>query len=155
VVFALFILSMITYIDRTSVSTAKEPIAAELRLSDQQVGMIFSSFALGYAFMQIPTGWLADKVGPRVVLAGTVSFWSALTALTGAAWSFVSLLLIRFLFGIGEAAVFPGSARAIRNWMEPGERGRANGALFAGSRLGAALSYPLLVWMLSVQGLPG
>jgi len=150
VVFALFILSMITYIDRTSVSTAKEPIAAELRLSDQQVGMIFSSFALGYAFMQIPTGWLADKVGPRVVLAGTVSFWSALTALTGAAWSFVSLLLIRFLFGIGEAAVFPGSARAIRNWMEPGERGRANGALFAGSRLGAALSYPLLVWMLSV-----
>jgi MFS transporter, ACS family, glucarate transporter len=150
VVFALFILSMITYVDRTSVSTAKEPIAAELRLSDQQVGMIFSSFALGYALMQIPSGWLADKVGPRAVLAGTVGFWSALTALTGVAWSFVSLLIIRFLFGIGEAAVFPGSARAVRNWLGPGERGRANGALFAGSRLGAALSYPLLVGMLSV-----
>jgi ACS family glucarate transporter-like MFS transporter len=150
VVFALFILSMITYVDRTSISTAKDAIAAELILSDRAMGIIFSSFALGYALMQIPAGWLADKVGPRTVLAGTVGFWSILTALTGAAWSFASLLAIRFLFGVGEAAVFPGSARAIRNWLKPGERGRANGALFAGSRLGAAFSYPLLVWMLAV-----
>jgi ACS family glucarate transporter-like MFS transporter len=146
---ALFVLSMITYVDRTSVSIAKEPISTQLNLSDRQMGMVFSSFALGYSIMQIPAGWLADKVGPRAVLSGAVAFWSVLTALTGAAWSFTSLLIVRFLFGAGEAAVFPGSARAIHNWLQPGERGRANGALFAGSRLGAAFSYPLIVWMLS------
>ncbi len=149
VVLALFLLSMITYVDRTSISTAKAPIAAELNLSDSTMGMVFSAFALGYALFQLPSGWLADKVGPRIVLAGTVGFWSILTIATGLAWSLVSLLGIRFLFGAGEAAVFPASARAIHNWLKPGERGRANGALFAGSRLGAALSYPLLVWMLS------
>jgi len=150
VVVALFILSMITYVDRTSISTAKDPIAAELHLSDRNMGMVFSTFALGYAFMQFPTGWLADIAGPRAVLAGTVGWWSILTIFTGKAWSFASLLVIRFLFGAGEAAVFPASARAIQNWLEPGQRGRANGALFAGSRLGAALSYPLLISMLSI-----
>jgi ACS family glucarate transporter-like MFS transporter len=149
VVLTLFILSMITYIDRTSISTAKEPIAAELGLSDSAMGMVFSAFALGYAVMQLPAGWLADRFGPRATLAGAVGLWSILTALTGAAWSYHSLLAIRFLFGAGEAAVFPGSARAIRNWLRPEQRGRANGALFAGSRLGAAFSYPLLVWMLA------
>jgi ACS family glucarate transporter-like MFS transporter len=142
---------MITYVDRTSVSIAKEPISTQLNLSDRQMGMVFSSFALGYSVLQIPAGWLADEVGPRAVLSGAVAFWSVLTALTGAAWSFTSLLTIRFLFGAGEAAVFPGSARAIHNWLQPGERGRANGALFAGSRLGAAFSYPLIVWMISVR----
>lgn len=150
IVFALFILTMITYVDRTSISTAKDPIAAELNLSDSAMGMVFSAFALGYAFTQIPAGWLADKIGPRAVLSGAVGFWSVLTTLTGVAWSFPSLLAIRFLFGAGEAAVFPGSARAIRNWLPPGQRGRANGALFAGSRIGAAFSYPLLVWMLAL-----
>jgi MFS family permease len=85
---ALFVLSMITYVDRTSVSIAKEPISTQLNLSDRQMGMVFSSFALGYSIMQIPAGGLADKVGPRAVLSGAVAFWSVLTALTGAAWSF-------------------------------------------------------------------
>jgi MFS transporter, ACS family, glucarate transporter len=150
VVLALFILSMITYIDRTSISTAKDPIAAELNLSDVEMGMVFSSFALGYAVMQLPAGCLVDTVGPRAALAGAVGLWSVLTALTGIAWSYRSLLAIRFLFGAGEAAVFPSSARAIRNWLVPAQRGRANGALFAGSRLGAAFSYPLFAWMLGL-----
>jgi len=148
-VLALFILSMITYVDRTSIATAKDQIAAQLTLSDSAMGMVFGAFALGYAFTQIPAGWLADWLGPRVVLTSAVGLWSVLTALTGAAWSLPALLAIRFLFGAGEAAVFPGSARAIRNWLPPGQRGRANGALFAGSRIGAAISYPLLVWMLA------
>ncbi len=148
VVLALFLLSMITYIDRTSISTAKDPIAAELNLSDVEMGMVFSSFALGYAVMQLPAGWIVDTVGARVALAGAVGLWSVLTALTGIAWSYHSLLAIRFLFGAGEAAVFPSSAQVIRNWLVPAQRGRANGALFAGSRLGAAASYPLIAWML-------
>jgi MFS transporter, ACS family, glucarate transporter len=150
VVLALFILSMITYIDRTSVSTAKDAISAALQLSDMAMGIVFSAFALGYAAMQFPAGWLADRFGPRATLTGAVGLWSVLTALTGIAWSYHSMLAIRLLFGAGEAAVFPGSARAIRSWLKPEQRGRANGALFAGSRLGAAFSYPLLVRMMTV-----
>ena len=150
VVLALFILSMITYIDRTSVSTAKDAISAALQVSDGAMGIVFSAFALGYAAMQLPAGWLADRFGPRATLTAAVGLWSVLTALTGIAWSYHSLLAIRLLFGAGEAAVFPGSARAIRSWLKPEQRGRANGALFAGSRLGAAFSYPLLFWMITL-----
>jgi ACS family glucarate transporter-like MFS transporter len=149
VVFVLFLLSMITYIDRVCISAAKDPIAAELSLSDAAMGLVFSAFALGYALAQIPSGWFADRAGPRLALAVVVGAWSILTALTGAAWNLASLVAIRFLFGIGEAGAFPGSARAIRNWLPAGERGRANGVLFSGSRLGAALSFPLLAWMLA------
>lgn len=149
-VFALVIVAMITYVDRTAISTAKDAVSSELSLSDSGMGLVFSAFALGYAFAQIPAGWLADRFGPRVVLAGAVGVWSLLTMSTGTAWNLSSLIIILFFFGAGEAAVFPGSARAIRNWLEPGQRGRANGALFAGSRIGAALSYPLLVWMLTI-----
>jgi ACS family glucarate transporter-like MFS transporter len=78
-----------------------------------------------------------------------VSVWSLFTAWTGAVNGYISLLLVRFFFGIAEAGAFPGSARAIMNWLPPEERGRANGALFSGSRLGAALAFPLLAWMLA------
>ena len=149
VVVALFVLSMITYIDRVCIATAKDPIAADLGLSDSAMGMVFGAFALGYAIAQIPSGWFADKAGPRAALTTVVAAWSGLTALTGAAWNLVSLTVIRFLFGIGEAGAFPGSTRAIINWLPPGERGRANGVLFSGSRIGAAFAFPLLAWMLS------
>jgi ACS family glucarate transporter-like MFS transporter len=150
VVIALVLLSMITYADRTAISTAKDAVAEELMLSDRAMGFVFSVFALGYAFAQIPAGILVDKYGPHLILGGAVGIWSLLTLLAGAAWSFASLLTFLFLFGVGEAAVFPGSARAICNWLAPGQRGRANGALFAGSRVGAALSYPLLAWMITI-----
>jgi ACS family glucarate transporter-like MFS transporter len=152
VVFALFVLAMITYIDRVCISSAKEAIASEMSLSDTAMGLAFSAFALGYALAQIPSGWFADRSGPRAALAVVVGAWSLLTALTGAAWNLASLIVIRFLFGLGEAGAFPGSARAIVNWLPPGERGRANGALFSGSRLGAALAFPLLAWMLGRWG---
>lgn len=149
VVFALFILSMITYVDRACISAAKDPIARDLGLSDHAMGMVFGAFALGYALAQIPAGWFADRFGPRIALTLMVTAWSALTALTGAAWNLTSLVVIRFLFGIGEAGAFPGSARAICNWLPVGERGRANGILFSGSRLGAAFAFPLLAWLLA------
>jgi len=149
VVFVLFLLSMITFVDRVCISAAKEPITGEMGLSDAAMGFIFSAFALGYAIAQIPSGWFADKAGPRVALTAVVAVWSVMTALTGAAWSFVSLVAIRLIFGMAEAGAFPGSARAICNWLPTGERGRANGVLFSGSRLGAAFSFPLLAWMLT------
>jgi MFS transporter, ACS family, glucarate transporter len=155
VVAALFVLSMITYIDRACISTAKDPIARDLGFSDAQMGLVFSAFALGYALAQIPSGWLADRYGPRLALAAVVAGWSALTALTGAAWSLTSMLVIRFLFGVGEAGAFPGSARAFVNWLPVGERGMANGVLFSGSRIGAALAFPMLVAMVERWGWRG
>lgn len=149
VVLALFVLSVITYVDRVCISSAKDPISAEMHLSDTAMGVVFSAFALGYAIAQIPCGWLADRLGPRLVLTSVVTLWSALTALTGATWNLGSLLTIRFLFGISEAGSYPGGARAICNWLPSGERGRANGILFSGSRFGGAVSFPLLAWMLA------
>lgn len=145
---ALFVLSLITYIDRASISVAKAPIAADLSLSDQAMGAVFSAFALGYAIAQMPGGWMADKFGPRLALTAVVIAWSFFTGLTGAVGSFSTILAVRFLFGACEAGAFPGSARAIYNWLPATQRGIANGILFSGSRIGAALSFPLLVWML-------
>jgi MFS transporter, ACS family, glucarate transporter len=149
VVLVLFVLSMITYVDRVCISAAKDPISGEMHLSDKAMGLVFSAFALGYALAQIPCGWLADRFGPRLVLTAVVTLWSAMTALTGAAWNLASLVTIRFLFGISEAGAYPGGARAICNWLPLGERGRANGILFSGSRFGGAVSFPLLAWMLT------
>lgn len=147
-VLTLFVLSTITYVDRVCISGAKDSISSEMHFSDTAMGLVFSAFALGYALAQIPCGWLADRRGPRLVLTCAVSLWSALTALTGAAWNLNSLVAVRFLFGISEAAAFPASARAICNWLPSGERGRANGILFSGTRFGGAISFPLLAWML-------
>ncbi len=149
VVAALFVLSLITYVDRVAISSAKEAVALDLQLSDKQMGLVFGAFSLGYALAQVPGGWLADRWGPRLALTAVVTAWSALTALTGAAWSLFSLVVIRFLFGIGEAGAFPGTARAFVNWLPQSERGRANGVFFSGSRVGAAMAFPMLAWMLS------
>lgn len=149
VVAALFVLSLITYLDRAAISSAKGPIASDLSLSDEAMGAVFSAFALGYALAQIPSGWFADRAGPRLALSAVVFLWSILTALTGVARSFGSLLFIRFLFGTAEAGAFPGSARAFYNWLPVEERGLANGIIFSGARLGAAAAFPIFAWLLT------
>jgi len=146
----LFVLSLITYVDRAAISSVKDPLGRDLGLSDQQMGAVFSAFALGYALAQIPAGWFADRFGPRAVLAAVVGLWSLLTAWTGWAGSLSSLLVIRFLFGVAEAGAFPGSARVFYNWLPRAEHGRANGIIFSGSRIGAAGAFPLMAWLLSV-----
>jgi ACS family glucarate transporter-like MFS transporter len=148
VVAGLFVLSLITYIDRAAISSAKDAMSADLGLSNQQMGAVFSSFALGYALAQVPCGWLADRFGPRLLLAAVVVVWSLLTALTGASTTFSVLLLVRFAFGVGEAGAFPGSARAFYNWLPAWEHGRATGLIFAGSRIGAAIAFPVMTWLL-------
>ena len=150
VVAGLFVLSLITYIDRAAISSAKEPIAAEIGLDDQAMGAVFSAFALGYAAAQVPSGWFADKAGPRLMLSVVVAVWSLFTWFTGMVHGLGSLLAVRFLFGIAEAGAFPGAARAFYNWLPPSELGRANGIIFSGSRLGAALAFPLMAWLLSL-----
>ena len=152
VVASLFVLSLITYIDRAAISSSKEVMSAELSLSDQAMGAVFSAFALGYAIAQVPSGWFADRAGPRLALSVVVSVWSVFTALTGAVRSLNFLLLIRFLFGIAEAGAFPGGARAIYNWLPVSARGRANGIMFSGTRLGAAFAFPLMAQLVEGWG---
>jgi MFS transporter, ACS family, glucarate transporter len=148
VVAALFLLSLITYIDRAAISTAKRPMAEDLSLSDAQMGLVFSAFALGYAAAQIPAGWFADRIGPRRALAIVVVLWSLLTSLTGAMTGFSALLVVRFLFGVSEAGAYPGSARVFYNWLPAAKRGIANGILFSGGLLGAAFAFPVYTWLL-------
>lgn len=145
---ALFALSLVTYVDRASISSVKEPMAASLGLGDAQMGVVFGAFALGYALAQIPAGWLADRVGPRYLLTACVMLWSLFTALTGQLSSYVPMLVTRFVFGVAEAGAFPGAARAIYERLSAGERGLAHGVMFAGSRLGAAFAFPLMAWLL-------
>ena len=148
----MFLLALLLYVDRVCISVAKESIAGDLLLSDKQMGWVLSIFALGYALFQVPSGLLADKYGPRRVLAGIVSVWSVLTAVTGAATNFVNLLLVRFAFGAGEAGAFPGMARATYSWIPLKERGTVTGLNFSGSRLGAAFALPFVAWLLTEYG---
>ncbi|MBK8503483.1 MAG: MFS transporter [Saprospiraceae bacterium] len=152
VVVGMFLLSLLLYIDRICISVAKSPIASDLNLSDKAMGWVLSAFALGYALLQVPSGLLADRYGPRRILFSIVTFWSALTALTGAAWNFISLLVVRFLFGAGESGAFPGMSRAIYSWMPLRERGTAIGINFSGSRLGAAFALPFVAWLITDYG---
>ncbi|MGH7955789.1 MAG: MFS transporter [Opitutaceae bacterium] len=152
VVVATFLLSFLLYVDRVCISTAKGPIVAELNLTDGQFGWILSAFAFGYALLQTPAGALADRHGARRILAAVVAFWSVFTGLTALAWNFVSLLVIRFLFGAGEAGAFPGMARVVYSWIPVEERGLVKGINFSASRLGAAATMPLLPLMVEALG---
>lgn len=148
----MFLLALLLYVDRVCISVAKESIAGDLLLSDKQMGWVLSIFALGYALFQVPSGILADKFGPRKVLTGIVSIWSILTAMTGAVNNFITLLLVRFAFGAGEAGAFPGMARATYSWFPLRERGLITGINFSGSRLGAAFALPFVAWLITDFG---
>ena len=142
-VFSTFLLALLLYIDRVCISVAKGPISTDLSLTEQQMGWGFSAFALGYAFFQVPSGMFADKYGARKILTIIVSIWSLFTALTGMAFNYISILIVRLLFGAGEAGAFPSIAKATFNWIPIQERGIITGINFSGSRLGAAFALPV------------
>jgi len=147
-----FALSVVTYLDRVCIATAATSIREDLHLSAVQMGWIFSTFTLAYAIFEIPSGWLGDTIGPRRVLTRIVLWWSAFTMATGAAWSYVSLLVFRFLFGAGEAGAFPNASRSFSQWFPTAERGRAHGIIFMGTRLGGALAPPLAIALITAVG---
>jgi len=148
----MFLLSVLLYVDRVCISSAKDVIAKDLELSDTQMGWVLSVFAFGYAVFQVPSGIAADRLGPRRVLTAIVVFWSAFTALTAAARGYFFLLVCRLLFGAGEAGAYPACARAVYSWIPMTERGIVQGIMFSGARLGAAFSLPLVAWMVSHWG---
>jgi len=140
-------LAFLAIVDRVCISSAKSDISAELGITDTVFGWVFGVFAVGYTLTMVPSGWLADRYGPRKTLALAVLLWSLLTAVTGWVNGTGILLIVRFLFGMAEAGAFPGAARAISNWLPVQERGLAMGLLNTGSRLGAAFG----LWAMSVS----
>ena len=151
-VLSTFLLTVLLYVDRACISAAKNEISSDLGLDMTEFGWIMAMFTLGYALFQTPSGKLADKVGARSVISGIVSVWSVLTALTGLAWNYISMLIIRFFFGAGEAGAFPALSKVIYYWFPIKERGIIQGINFSGSRLGAAFAMPLVAWLISEIG---
>jgi MFS transporter, ACS family, glucarate transporter len=143
---------MITYVDRVVISSAVPSIQKEFGFSIVTMGWILSSFQWAYAIFQIPGGWLGDRIGPRRALTLIVTWWSAFTCATIFAWNAASMAMIRFLFGMGEAGSFPIATRSLSRWMLPTERGFAQGATHAGSRLGGALTPALVVLIIARWG---
>jgi MFS transporter, ACS family, glucarate transporter len=147
-----FLLAVVTYLDRICISAAAPFIMDDLQLSVLEMSVVFSAFTLAYSLFEVPSGWLGDVKGPRAVLTRIVLWWSAFTMLTGAARSFQTLVAIRFLFGAGEAGAFPNVARSFSRWFPVRERGRANGIMFLGSRMGGMLSAPLALLLVTHWG---
>ena len=147
----LVILGMVTFLDRINISVAGSSIMHDLQLSPSQWGWVQSAFILSYGLMQIPMGALGDRFGHRSILALIVLWWSLFTAFTGLAGGLASLLVIRFMFGIGEAGSSPCSTGVISRWFEKGEVGKAQGYVWAASRMGGALTpfvvIPVMLWV--------
>jgi len=149
-------LSMLTYIDRVCIKQVGGDMRFDLGLTEQQFGWVFSAFGLAYALFEVPSGWLGDRFGPRLVLCRIVLWWSFFTAATGSVlyfnWelgpfvfgSLGLLLIIRFLFGAGEAGAYPNTARALRNWFPYARRGLAQGLLWTFGRWGGAIAPALI-----------
>lgn len=156
-VFWLFVLSAVAFLDRTNISIAGSSIRDELGIDNIQLGWIFSAFLVGYAACQIAGGWLAYRFGPRRVLAAGVLWWGLFSALTTVAsprigHSLLLLILIRFSLGAGEAVVYPSSNQFVAQWIPMAERGRANGWIFAGVGAGAGTTIPALTWIILHYG---
>jgi ACS family glucarate transporter-like MFS transporter len=156
-IFWLFILSAVAFLDRVNISIAGSSIASEYHLSNVELGWVFSSFLAGYALFQTLGGRLADRFGPRRVLAAGVVWWGVFTALTaavphGIAGALLLFVSIRFLFGAGEAVVYPASNQFVSRWIPTQERGIANGWIFAGVGAGAGLSPPLITFIMLHYG---
>src|SRR5207344_1023522 len=140
----LFLLAAVTYLDRICISTLAPQISRDLHLSKLDMSFVFSAFAVAYAAFEIVSAWWGEKIGARRVLARIVIWWSAFTMATAGAWNYVSLLVIRFLFGAGEAGAWPNAALAFSKWIPLKERGRTQGFFFAAAHLSGGVT-PLLV----------
>jgi D-galactonate transporter len=146
------IMYLVTYMDRTNISVAAPQIGKEFGFDKITMGVIFSAFTWAYAIGQVPGGWLGDRFGPRNVLSIIVSYWSIFTIVTAQAAGYLSFLVIRFLFGLGEAGAFPTATRAMQLWFPKSERGFVQGITHSFSRFGAAIVPPLAVAIMVSMG---
>ena len=142
----------INYVDRANLAVAVPSMQRELGIDPAMMGVILSGFFWTYSVMQLPFGWFADRVGARVSLALAVVWWSAFTALTAAARGVATLLGLRLMLGVGEAGAYPSCAKVTANWFPSSERALASSIFDSGSRIGSALSLPLVTWIIGGFG---
>jgi sugar phosphate permease len=148
----LVITGVINYVDRSTLSIAEQPISEELGLSKGEMGILLSAFSWSYAFAQLPTGALVDKVGPRILLAVGLALWSVAQACGGLVTSMRQFVATRIVLGIGEAPQFPTGARVVSNWYHVRERGFPTGIFNSSSSLGPALAPPILTALMAAFG---
>jgi len=153
----IFLVSAVSYLDRTNISIAAQPLRNEFGLTQVQLGTVLTAFMLGYAFAQPLAGRLADRFGGYRVIAFGIVWWSILTAITasvpsGIAGAFAIMIIVRALLGIGESVIYPASNRLLANWVPPHERGLANGIIFAGVGAGAGIAPPLVTFIMIAYG---
>jgi len=144
VLILIYFFTLITYLDRTSISLVGVRIKHAFNLNNEQFGWVLGSFALAYALFEIPSGMLGDRIGQRAVFIRIVLWWSLFTAMTGLATGLYSLVFVRFLFGIGESGAYPTCSAVISRWFPAKEIARSTSVLTLGSTTGAALA-PLIV----------
>ena len=156
-VFLLFLISAIAFLDRTNISVAGVEMRKEYGIDQVHLGWVFSAFLIGYALFQVPAGWLAARYGPRKVLTGALVWWGAFSALTAlvppqarnALWM---LFFVRVALGIGESVVYPSGNQLISRWIPAQERGKANGWIFAGVGVGSGITPPLITAIMKWGG---
>jgi ACS family glucarate transporter-like MFS transporter len=156
-VFWLFVLSAVSYLDRVNISIAGGYIVDNYHLTDVQLGKVFSALVAGYALFQTVGGHLADRFGPRRVLTGGVVWWGIFTALTalvpaGVGGALLLFVAVRFFLGAGEAVIYPAANQFVARWIPVRERGIANGWIFAGVGAGAGLTPPLITYCMTHYG---
>ena len=148
-VFWLFALSAVSFLDRTNISIAGVQIGHEFRIDNTHLGWVFSAFLIGYAAFQVPAGVVVRWLGPRRVLTFGVLWWGLFTALTalvppGMRNAVAVLVLVRFALGAGESTMYPATAQFVERWFPIKERGKANGLIFGGVGMGSGLTPPLV-----------
>jgi sugar phosphate permease len=152
VLFLLCLLYFITYVDRVNISTAAPFIKHDLGLSNTQLGLALSAFAVPYAFFQIFGGMIGDRFGPRIVLSVVGVVWALATAATGFAVGLVSLVGARLALGFGEGAAFPTATNAMARWMPADQRGLAQGVTHSAARLGNAITPLVAAALIALYG---
>src|SRR3954447_15672882 len=140
----LFLLIFVMYLDRLCISVAGPRIQQDLHLTPVQWGWVIGAFTIAYAIFEIPSGAYGDRIGPRRVLTRIVLWWSVFTAATGLVGSYPMLLLVRFLFGAGEAGAFPNCASTVSRWVPKSERARSLSVFWVATGLGG-IATPLIV----------
>ena len=138
-----FVVAVLLYLHRICLSFVERYIKEDLRITDDEMGWVLSSFFVAYALGQLPAGWLADRHGARIMLAIYLALWSACVGVLAFAYSLASLIILRSGVGIFQAGGYPASAGLIRKWMPFARRGFASGIVSLGGRLGGALAFLL------------
>ncbi|EQB34218.1 MFS transporter [Sphingobium ummariense] len=156
-IWLIFVVSAVSYLDRTNISIAAQHIREEFAITQVQLGTVLTAFILGYALAQPIAGRLADRFGAFRVIAWGIVWWSVLTAVTASVPSafggaFALMIVVRVLLGIGESVIYPASNRLVANWIPPHERGLANGLIFAGVGFGAGVAPPLITFIMLADG---